>query len=670
MRAAFVLAILATVSALALTPAGEGVPQKRGTDTRSVQLPEPEGQASLPPLPGTSPRVASYSIDARLDAIRHEIQGRLTLDWRNDTRAPRQRFPFHLYWNAFRDRRSTHLREWGERVGDTRISGQIDLDSVTLLAPEATDLTPTLRFIQCESHNADDRTLVEVRTPRPVLPGETVRFEIRWRGQVPSGFGRSDWVHDYHFVAQWFPKIAGIWKGDWNAHQFHAWSEFFADFGSYDVRLTVPEDLVVGATGRLEGETQNDDGTRTLRFVQEDVHDFAWTASSRFLVRETEFRESGYPPVRIRLLLQPEHAHLARRYLDAAAIGLRSFGAWCFPYPYRQLTIVDPAWGSGSGGMEYPTLITGGTSVWAPETLQSPESVTVHEVGHQFLYGVVATNELHEAWMDEGMTSYLTAKALWIAKGPEGWGRRYFGLGERSRSGWPVVAPGVHRARGADRLPGLRRAGTSDPMARSAWEYRTRQSYGVNSYGKPELTLQTLEGLVGDQIMTRILRTYARRYAFRHPEAADFVAVVREVTGEDYGWFFDETWFSSELCDYAIEVREHAGADDGAPVRVTEVTVRRLGGVRLPVEVRVDFEDGSVSRETWDGRERWRRFRYDDKLVTSAVVDPDGRLALDTDPANDSWVRERGTAPRAAAKWSGRWLLWLQNLLETHAFLG
>ena len=180
---------------------------------------------------------------------------------------------------------------------------------------------------------------------------------------IPHGsVGRAGWVHDYHFIAQWFPKIAVFWQGQWNPHPFYAWTEFFADFGVYDVKLTLPRGFVVGATGRHESKTDNPDGTESYRFVQEDVHDFAWTASRRFLERRARFDDAGYPPVDIRLLLQPEHAHLGDRYLEATKIALRTYGTWSAPYPYAQITVVDPAWGSGSGGMEYPTLFTGGAA--------------------------------------------------------------------------------------------------------------------------------------------------------------------------------------------------------------------------------------------------------------------------------------------------------------------
>jgi hypothetical protein len=535
-----------------------------------------------------------------------------------------------------------------------------------------------------------------VSSETPVAPGETARFAIEWHARVPHGsVGRAGWVHDYHFIAQWFPKIGVFWNGEWNCHPFYPWTEFFSDYGGYDVRLTLPRGFVVGATGRLEERIGNDDGTETHRFVEEDVHDFTWTASRRFVDRQATFDDPGYPPVDIRLLVQPERAHLASRYIEATKIALRTYGTWSAPYPYAQITVVDPAWGSSSGGMEYPTIFTGGANVHAPAVLQSPEGVTVHEAGHQFWYGLVGNNEFEEAWLDEGFDTYMTMKALDHSRGPRGWGRRYFGgsFGRGTRTGWAVVAPEVWIPRGSDRLPDLRRHGEKDVMARRAWTYRDRGSYGTNSYGKPALTLQTLEGLVGDETMIRILRTFARRYRFAHPTTEDFIAVVNEVTGENWRWFFEETFFSSHLCDYAVRVetrrvpkprgwfegpdRELApapppdGETDGAePEWESRVTVLRLGEVRMPVEVEVALADGRTIDELWDGRDRWARFRYTGPKVTVAIVDPEGRIAIDVDRTNNEWTADRGPARRAATKWAARWMFWLQNLLELHMVVG
>jgi len=663
-------------------------------------VPAPPAETGLPALPERSPRNANYTIHARLDAERHRIDGHLDLEWRNTTGLPQSSFPFHLYWNAFRNNLSTSARGQGRRAargGHARRWGYTHVSRIAFTADGAAeaDLTPTIRYVQPDDANADDRTVLEVTTPAPVPAGATVRFRVEWQSLIPHGeLGRAGWVHDYHFIAQWFPKIGVFWKGAWNAHQFHPTTEFFSDFGVYDVALTVPAGYVVGATGALRETRDEADGMRTFRFYQEDVHDFTWTASRRFVEKRGRFEAAGYAPVDIRLLVQPEHEHLSERYIEATRVALKGYGAWSAPYPYAQITVVDPAWGSGSGGMEYPTLFTGGASLWAPPELYSPESVTIHEAGHQFWYGLVATNEFEEPWLDEGFNRYHDRKAYDLAYGPRGWGVRYFGLAGRSLSGWPVVAPGVDTGRGEDIRSGLRRHGRSDVMARRSWDFLDAEAYGLNAYGKPALSLQTLEGLVGDETMTRILRTYARRYRFAHPSSEDFIATVNEVTGQDWRWYFDQTWFSAEECDYAVTVKnvrartpqgyldgpsgpvlsspaadDDEKEDDARPFD-SEVTVLRLGGVRLPVEVRIDFSDGRSVRETWDGQYRWKRFRYRGARVIAAAVDPEGRIVLDVNPANNGWVEESGQAKRAAAKWATRWMFWFQHLLEMHAVLG
>jgi hypothetical protein len=672
--------------------------------------PLPAGDASLPPLPERSLRNANYTIEARLDPERHVLDGSLVLEWQNTSGVPLATFPFHLYWNAFRDNLSTSARGESRRVVAAPYSdeerdrrfGYIQVKSVQLLgagtdtADAAADVTRTLRYIQPDDANADDRTVMEVSAPAPVAPGGTARFRITWTSHIPYGdVGRAGWVHDYHFIAQWFPKIGVYWKGAWNAHQFHPTTEFFSDYGAYDVRLTVPEGYVVGATGALQETLPGPAaGTRTFRFRQDDVHDFTWTTSRRFVEKADRFDDPGYPPVAIRLLVQPEHEHLAARYIEATKIALRSYGAWSAPYPYAQITVVDPAWGSASGGMEYPTLFTGGATVRAPRVLQSPESVTIHECGHQFWYGLVGNNEFEEAWLDEGFNSYHDEKAGQLALGPVGWSRRYFGpttLARGLRAPWPVVAPQVRIGRGEGDLAALRRSGKSDVMARRGWDYASAGAYTLNSYGKPSLSLQTLEALVGDDTMTRILRTYARRFRFAHPSSEDFIATVNEVTGQDWRWYFDQTWFSADLCDYAVDVHndparvrqgfEEKGGDlvmvpkkpkDGDEEESfdAEVTVKRLGEVRMPVEVVVEFADGGSTREAWDGQYRWARFRYPGKKVVRAVVDPERKIMLDVNPANNSWVDENGLARQAAVKWAARWMFWLQHLLELHAVVG
>jgi len=258
-----------------------------------------------------------------------------------------------------------------------------------------------------------------------------------------------------------------------------------------------------------------------------------------------------------------------------------------------------------------------------------------------------------------------------------------------------VLAPGVFVGRGEAALADLRAFGRRDPMARPSWQFESSDVYYLNAYRKPALVYKTLEAFVGDETMTRILRTWARRYRFQHPTTEDFIATVNEVSGQDWRWFFDETFFSSGLCDYSISVKDEprrqlTGFADGLafehpPVSAPHVpkneprdggvdsvvTVRRLGEVRMPVEIVVEFVDGRIVRESWDGRERWKRFTYGGApKISRAAVDPDHKLAIDVDPSNNAWRTEAGLARQAAFKWSARFLFWLQNLLELHTVLG
>jgi hypothetical protein len=658
--------------------------------------------AASPALFGQSfpPPVASYQISCRLDTEKKTVEGTELLTWKNTTSLPASTLRFHLYLNAFRNTLSTFWKESGGESRDGKLPASwASIEVLRMTAADGADLLLSLKYVSPDDGNTQDRTVAEVLLPKSVLPGETISVAIDFLSRLPRVSVRTGYEDDFFFVAQWFPKIGVLEEKGWNCHQYHATSEYFADFGSYDVSIDVPSRFKgkVGATGRLVEERETSSGRILYRFQQDGVHDFAWTADPGYLVLEDVFREPGVGDAKLLLLLQPEHAAQAGRHFRAAKAALSGYGRILGPYPYPTLTIVDPPWGAhGAGGMEYPTLITAGTSWSAPAKVLRPEGVTVHETGHQFFYGLIASNEFEEAWLDEGFNSYHEDKAGQIALGPQGWGRRYFGplrSGRGSRAPVPVIAPDVWLKRGEAELAALRKSGAIDIMARRGWDYRSPESYVINSYGKPALSLQTLEALVGDETMTQIMRTYARRYRFAHPTSEDFIAVVNEVTHQDYRWFFDQTWFSAELCDYAVtvkneRVRPAAGYVDGRdgrplltpPAREdgekdagtfdSEVVVQRLGGVRLPVELRVEFADGREVRESWDGQYRWTRYRYHGAKVRAAEIDPDGKIALDVDPGNNAWADNEPVARRAASKWAMRWMFWLQNLLELHTLLG
>jgi hypothetical protein len=479
--------------------------------------------------------------------------------------------------------------------------------------------------------------------------------------------------------------LRGRASGGWNCHQFHANSEFYADFGRYRVAITAPERFVVGATGVRRSRRSNPDGTATYVYEQDDVIDFAWTASPHFVeVRRTfsaredvtpaEYAEAarllGRLPeqlslgdVEILLLLQPEHRPQLERHVAAAKAAIRWFGLWYGRYPFRTITIVDPARGAeGSGGMEYPTFITAGTrslyNRWPFDRVLEPEEVVVHEYGHQYWQGMVATNEFEESWLDEGLDSYSTGKVMERVYGP--WLVRLGGL----RLGGLELARLVNGAnRGFDR------------MRTRSWEF-SPGNYTFNSYSRPELMLRTLEGLAGPETVARALRAYHERWRFAHPGSDDFFATHGF---EPWRSYFAQTVESPGSVDYEVaridseRVRAPEGHLDGPQPAVTPqwrstVLVRRRGEVVLPVELELRYEGGRVSRlplrevdgAPWSGR--WRRIeRVERERLASASVDPDDRLVLDVNRLNNA--RRLHADSRAADHWGARWLFALEQVL-------
>ena len=618
---------------------------------------------------GLSPRNANYTIDARLDAQARTITAREVLVWTNMSSASIGELQFHLYYNAWRNRQSTWMREhalttWWPNVAARRPEdfAAIDVTSLRLTggAPAA-DLTNAMRFIAPDDGNGDDRTVMAVTLPSPVRPGATITLDIAWTAKVPRPFARTGAVGNYFFIGQWFPKIGVLDAGGtWNCHQFHVATEFFSDYGVYDVRLTVPRGWGLGATGRERERVDNPDGTTTHRYYQEDVHDFAWTTSPDFIERAERFEHAGLPSVDMRLLLQPGHLSQAARHFEATRAALKHYGQWFGPYPYGHITIVDPAWQSDTDGMEYPTLFTAGTWWLMPRADTYLEDVTIHEAGHQWWYGMVGTNEFEDAWMDEGINQYANARVMAeeFANGREV--RRFFG----GFVPWAIDGVRWDRVMFGDLLSRYRSNPTVDVQATPSFRYWPRTSSPI-TYAKPSLWLHTLERALGWTTVRDILATFGERWRFKHPRPDDLFQVANEVSRKDLTPFFDQVYRGSAVFDYGVEAV--SSAPSGGSFR-SDVVVRRHGDGIFPVTILVTLANGEQRRFPWDGGGRWHRVTVDHASpAVSAQVDPDQVLLLDINFTNNSFT----TAPRsarAATKWAAAWMVWLQDQLMTWAF--
>ncbi len=630
------------------------------------QTPAPADTASKP----LSTRVVAYQIEAKLDPAKHTIAASETLTYKNLTGQPQQTFPFHLYLNAFQPQSTfmTEVRRGGTRGNgpdsdwDPKHLGSITVDKLEVEG--AGDLTNKMEFIQPDDKNTDDHTVMQITLPKPIAPGASVQFRIVFHDVLPKVVERTGYVHDFDMVGQWFPKVGVWWKNAWNCHQFHATTEFFADFGTFDVKVTVPQSEIVGAGGDLVSSTNNSDGTKTLTYRSEDVHDFSWTASPSFTVIEDSWTASGSQvPVKIHLLMSPGHMASAPRYMKALKGSLQLFDQWYGPYPYDRITVVDPPHGgSDAGGMEYPTLITADTSSHMPPGMLVPEFVTEHEFGHQYWYGMVATNEFEEAWLDEGINSYTEVKVMDALYGHD---TSFFNF------------PFLQFSETAEQRAAYLSEPDRDPITRLGWKFISSNSYGGITYGKTATVLITLEKIIGEDTVRQALHTYFMRYRFTHPTGEDFLKTVEEVSGKDLRWYFNQAVYGTQILDYSLadahsdplrwwDTPEHAskaGAKD--EVYRTYITVARNGDFIFPVDVDIRFDDGSSAVEHWDGQDRWVRYQYDRKAkIESAQIDAHNQITMDRNPFNNSFVAESDA--RAVHKLRNIWVFaseWLSQLL-------
>jgi hypothetical protein len=372
------------------------------------------------------------------------------------------------------------------------------------------------------------------------------------------------------------------------------------------------------------------------------------------------------PPARLRLLLPRSQAMLAERNLRAARLGLAWYGLWYGPYPYPQLTIVvPPPSAEEAGGMEYPTFITGfGSRLLSEpplEWMSLIETVVIHEFGHQYFYGMLASNEFEQAWLDEGLNSYAEMACMEAVVRD--------GLAPDLRWGGFWTRQRLQQSR-------IRVPLTID---RRSWEFRSSGSYFGASYGKAALALRTLEGLIGSEAFARGMRAYVEQNRFRHPTGEDLFAALGEAAGQDLGWFFGQAFLADPVVDWAVlRVRHRAAADgdglqwDGAEwieAAATEegaseawsidVEIGRLGDFVGPLEVALVFDDGEVERRLWDGRARWTRWRIEsDRRIERVVADPRGVWALETSRRNNYWTAEPDTRVACHSLW------WLSEGLQ------
>ncbi|MDX9946406.1 MAG: M1 family metallopeptidase [Bacteroidales bacterium] len=606
-----------------------------------------------------SERITGYGIDVKLDAEAKTVSGTMEAFWVNNTSDTVPDIRMHLYMNAFRNSSSTFYRESGGSPGSRDMDpGWIEINS--FITDDGTDLLPVMDFISPDDGNLDDKTVIRVMLPRPALPGDTVAVMIDFETKLPSNIRRTGFTGDFYFVAQWFPKF-GVYeaaregetgRGAWNCHQFHAHSEFYSNHSVYDVKITLPADHLTGSCGKLISE-KVDGELKTQVFRAEDIVDFAWTAWPGYTVHKDKWNH-----IEITLLVPEARTEQVERHFTAVKNALEYFTDNVGPYPWTYMTIVDPPLsGSGASGMEYTTLFTSQSSDVMPEFINIPEMVTIHEFGHAYFMGILASNEFEEPWLDEGVNTYWETRIMDHYYGSNSGmvDHRHFKVSDKSVARLSYV------------MSPARQIATNREYS---WNY-PRGSYSMLSYQKAATVLHTLAGVIGEETMNNAFREYYSKWAFRHPTGRDFINVVSEVVrkehggkfGHDMNWFFDQTLYGNGICDYRVSqidnrkyrkpegrmdyTDEPEDEDSGTDSLYTAVAmIDRVGEVMLPVEVLIHFNNGDEVLEVWDGRERYKDFTYTGyRQIEWVKIDPEYKIAMDVNMVNNSMSESPSRTP-------------------------
>lgn len=540
-----------------------------------------------------------YQIKVKLDDQRHLLDGEITIDYKNNSPDTLEQLYFHLWPNAYRNQTTAFARQMLQ-LGrqDFYFAKDSQLGSISKLDFQVDGQDIRWRL------SRDHQDIAILRLERPLAPNQEIQISTPFLVKIPASFSRLGHVEDAYQITQWYPKPAVYDQEGWHPMPYLDNGEFYSEFGSFDVQITLPANYLVGATGQLmnpeeqarlqkiseatrlyldtfpypspfleyEASPESSKQWKTLQFKAEKVHDFAWFADKRFKVLIDELELSTGEKIQTQVFFGKSEEAYWQYAMDYLKRALVFFSEKVGAYPYPQMTVVQSALSAG-GGMEYP-MITVIDEVGTEEYL---EEVIAHEVGHNWFYGILANNERKHAWLDEGITTYYEQKYLESIADLEH---------ETSKRKRLLEELGAHRR------PYLYKARTHRDQAPNTPADQLRPSnYALSSYIKPALGFRMLEEYMGCYAFDKAMQDYYRQWKFKHPGPQDLKNVLVQHNSDSLHWLFDGILGSTKHYDYAIKrVRK---VNDSL-----EIIVKNKGQIKGPVAVG-GIKNKEVDRLTW-----------------------------------------------------------------------
>lgn len=577
--------------------------------------------------------IANYKIDVNFEPEKKQISGFEILTFKNTSNKTVKSLQFHTYLNAFKNENSSYIKEGNSREfkGNFDKSSKYNWGFIEIKKIEFKSKILTYKFIQPDDANKADETVIEILLPETVKPNESISIKIDFISHLPKLQARTGWdYNDYFLIAQWFPKIGVLEKnGSWNCHQFHEHTEFYADFGNYEVNFTAPKRFKIAHTGLISNTLLLKNSLIKYTFKARNVHDFALAASPHFL----EYTEK-YKNIQLKAFMMPEHTAQKDRYFKSVKKSIDYMTANVGIYPHPVISMIDPPnYASESSGMEYPMLITCGSAWGIGEGMKFQEIVTIHEFVHQYFQGMLASNEFENSWMDEGFTQYFEGKIMDYAY--DGNQFDFLGLNindlKSSRNGYVSM-----------KFPDI------SEMRRNAWLY-PKGTYGVLSYQKPATILKTLENYVGEKTLLLIIQDYYKNWKFKHPQPQDFVTSVQNIVGNKYDTFLQQAIYSSKYCDFGIK-----------NLNENSFKIFKKGDLELSSQFKVYFKNGDSQVFELPAKLTEKSFIFKNE-ISKVEIDPEHKNWMDLDFSNNAISVEKPDL--FLSKYTSKFIFWIQNLM-------
>ena len=604
----------------------------------------------------------SYEIDVKLDDQNHTLSAFEKIEYTNNSPDTLEYIWFHIWPNAYKND-STALAKQLLRLGSTRFHYSRDKDRGFI---DSLDFSVNGIAASWEYHT-DWIDVIKVLLPSPLYPGRSSTIETPFYVKLPKIFSRLGHTGKHYEITQWYPKPAVYDKDGWHPMPYLNMGEFYSEFGSFDVTISLPKEYRVMATGDLfnsgkelqwldslallgesllsldnkqfdkkikalkknkktklvkDGE-KNKLGNlleyKTLRFKQNNVHDFAWFADPNWIVNKGElWLEKSQRKVTLWSMYLPKNAKLWKRSIEY----LHDSGYWYSKfygdYPYNHLTAVDGDMSAG-GGMEYPNITVISTS-FSEDLL---EFVIMHEVGHNWFYGILGNNEREFTWMDEGLNEYSNIRY---------WEKKYRGkesqiifqdfLQNKLGIGKDIDIHSFHYLGFA----GSGKNKDAQPLNISANENFNMNNYSQN-YNRPAVMLRFLQHYIGEEKMDTIMQKFYKEWQFRHPSPDDFRYYFDFYLDEDLDWFFDNVFSSTASIDFGIKKIKN------------RFLVQNLGGFNAPYEIAYYNKDGDQIERNWYRQDQEYEYYQIPDNCFYAVIDPD-QMMPDIVRTNNSTKRK------------------------------